>query len=334
MFSKDFLTRLKSNKRGYFSLIFLLTIFVLSLFAEIIANDKPLLIRFDGRFYVPFFEKISETQFGGELLSEADYSDHEVQRLIKEKGWMVFAPIHFSYDSINFDLDRPAPSAPSLTNIFGTDDQGRDVFARLLYGIRISLAFGFILSFFSLLIGILFGALQGYFGGLTDIFLQRFMEIWSSLPVMFLLMILAAVITPSFTILLFLMLLFSWISVVGYVRAEFLRLRNFEFVRASKALGASNWRIIFRHILPNASPIIIANLPFLVASSITTLTALDFLGLGLPVGSPSLGEMLAQGKNNLSSPWLAISGFLTLTIILTSLVFIGEALRDAFDVRK
>lgn len=334
LFSSDFLARLRSNKRGYFSLIFLLAIFVLSLFAEVIANDKPLLAGFGGKIYFPFLQQISEEEFGGQLLSEADYSDPEIQKLIKKNGWIIFAPIRFSFDTINLDLNDPAPSSPSLVNILGTDDQGRDVFARLLYGIRLSLAFGFILSAFSLVIGVVLGAMQGYFGGLIDIILQRFIEIWSSLPMMFLLMIFAAVITPSFVMLLFLMLLFSWISVIGYVRAEFLRLRNFDFVRASRALGASDWRIMFRHILPNAAAIIIANLPFLIASSITTLTALDFLGLGLPVGSPSLGEILAQGKNNLSSPWLAIAGFLTITSILTALVFVGEALRDAFDSKK
>lgn len=332
--SSQFILRFKKNRYGYYSLIIFLTILLISLCSEFIANNKPLIIKFDNKIYFPIFENISEKFFGGEFETEADYLDPEVTELINKKGWLIYAPVKFSFNTINLSLSNPAPSKPNKENILGTDDQGRDVLARILYGIRISLLFGILLSFFSIVIGIIIGAIQGYFGGLVDLFLQRFTEIWSSMPTLFLLIILSSIIDPSFFILLLLMMLFSWISVSSYVRAEFLRLRNFEFVKASKALGASNLRIIFLHILPNASPIIIANLPFLVAGSITTLTALDFLGLGLPVGYPSIGELLAQGKNNISSYWLGISGFLIITIILSLLVFIGESLRDGFDSRK
>lgn len=328
------LTRFKKNKRGYASFLILSAIFILTLLAELIANDKPLLVRFNGEFYFPIFHSVPETNFGGEFETATDFRDPQVQQLIKENGWLIFPLIPFSYDTINYDVTSPAPSKPTFSNLLGTDDSGRDVLARVIYGIRVSLIFGLTLTFFSAVLGIFLGAIQGYFGGLCDLILQRFMEIWSSMPVLFLLIILSSIIEPSFFTLLGLMLLFSWMSLVGYVRAEFLRLRNFDFVRASKALGASNFRIIFRHILPNASPIIIANLPFLLAGSITTLTSLDFMGLGLPIGSPSLGELLAQGKNNLTAYWLGISGFVLITTLLTLLVFIGEAMRDAFDTRK
>ncbi len=329
-----FFAKFKKNKRGYFSFLALAFIFFFTIFAEFIANDKPLLLRFNGEFYFPILKNISEKNLGGEFKTTADFRDPAVKKLIEKNGWMIFPPIPFSYDTINFNITSPAPSKPSATNLFGTDDNGRDVLARVIYGIRISLIFGLILTFFSAILGIFLGATSGYFGGLCDLVLQRFMEIWSSMPVLFLLIILSSIIEPSFFVLLALMLLFSWMSLVSYVRAEFLRLRNFDFIRASKAMGASNFRIIFRHILPNASPIIIANLPFLLAGSITTLTSLDFLGLGLPIGSPSLGELLAQGKNNLTAYWLGITGFVTITLILTLLVFIGEATRDAFDTRK
>ncbi|OFW80654.1 MAG: ABC transporter permease [Alphaproteobacteria bacterium RIFCSPLOWO2_01_FULL_40_26] len=329
-----FFTKFKKNRRGYFSFLIFSLLFFFTLFAEFVANDKPLLMRFSGSFYFPVFEKISEKKLDGVFESEADFRDPFVQNLIEKNGWAIFPPIRFSYDTINYKITSPAPSKPGFENFLGTDDQGRDVLARVIYGIRISLIFGLILTFFSAIFGIFLGAIQGYFGGLCDLLLQRFMEIWSSMPVLFLLIILSSIIEPNFFTLLGLMLIFSWMSLVSYVRAEFLRLRNFDFVRASKALGAGNLRIIFRHILPNASPIIIANLPFLLAASITTLTSLDFLGLGLPAGSPSLGELLAQGKNNLSAYWLGISGFIVITLILTLLVFIGEAMRDAFDVRR
>jgi microcin C transport system permease protein len=331
---KNFLNKLKKNRRGYFSLLIFVTLFCLTLFAEIIANDKPLMVGFEDKIYFPAFKSYSETDFGGEFETEADYRDKAVQELIRREGWMIFAPIPFSYDTINYQVKTPAPSKPSSQNLLGTDDNGRDVLARIIYGVRISLVFGLILTFFTVVIGIFMGAIQGYFGGLLDLALQRFMEIWSSMPTLFLLIILSSILEPSFFILLLLMLLFSWMSLVSFVRAEFLRLRNFEFVQASKAMGASNMRIIFRHILPNASPIIIANIPFILSGSIVTLTSLDFLGLGMPIGSPSLGELLAQGKNNLTAYWLGLSGFIVVTVILSLLVFIGEAFRDAFDTRK
>ena len=330
----SFFAKFKKNRRGYFSFLVLFFLFFATLFAELIAGEKPLLISFKGEFYFPIFQEISEEKLGGVFEAPADFRDPAVQKLVEKNGWMIFPPIKFSYDTINYAINTPAPSRPAAENLFGTDDQGRDVLARVIYGIRISLIFGLILTIFSAALGIFLGAIQGYFGGLTDLILQRFMEIWSSMPVLFLLIILSSIIEPNFFTLLGLMLLFSWMAMVSYVRAEFLRLRNFDFVRASRALGASHSRIIFHHILPNASPIIIANLPFLLAGAITTLTSLDFLGLGLPVGSPSLGELLAQGKNNLNAYWLGIAGFMTITLILTLLVFIGEALRDAFDVRK
>ena len=332
--NQTFFTKFKKNRRGYFSFLFLSSLFFFTLLAEFIANDKPLLVRFNGDFYFPIFHEVSEKNFGGKFETAADFRDPQVQELIEKNGWIIFPPIRFSYDTINYEIKTPAPSKPSLANLFGTDDQGRDVLARVIYGIRISLIFGLVLTFFSTALGIFLGAIQGYFGGIIDLILQRFMEIWSSMPILFLLIILSSILEPNFFTLLGLMLLFSWMSIVSYVRAEFLRLRNFDFVRASKALGASNSRIIFRHILPNASPIIIANIPFLLAGSITTLTSLDFLGLGLPIGSPSLGELLAQGKNNLTAYWLGIAGFATITLILTFLVFIGEAVRDATDTRK
>ena len=330
----EFLARFKKNKRGLWSFIILLSLFSISLFCEFIANDKPLLVKYDERFYFPIFSQITEEEFSGELKTPADYRDPYVRQLINAKGWFIMPLIPFSYDTINLNLDSPAPSSPTLENLFGTDDQGRDVLARLIYAIRLSLIFAISLSMLTIILAIAIGAIQGYFAGIIDISMQRFIEIWSSLPMMFLLIIFSAIIAPSFFSLLLIMLMFSWISLSSIVRAEFLRLRNFEFVMASKALGASSRRIIFRHILPNASPIIIANLPFLIASSLTTLSALDFLGLGMPVGSPSLGEILAQGKNNIQAYWLGLVGFFSLTILLTCLVFLGEALRDGFDVRK
>lgn len=327
----NFLSRLKRNRRGYFSLIIFLSLFTLTFCAELIANDKPLMVGFGDKIYFPIFTSYSETTFGGVFETETDYRDKAVQELINRDGWMISAPIPFSYDTINYDVDGPAPSKPSAENLLGTDDNGRDVLARIIYGVRISLIFGIILTFFSVVIGIFMGAIQGYFGGILDLILQRFMEIWSSMPTLFLLIILSSILEPSFFILLLLMLMFSWMSLVSFVRAEFLRLRNFDFVQSSKAMGASHRRIIFRHILPNASPIIIANIPFILSGSIVTLTALDFLGLGMPIGSPSLGELLSQGKNNLTAYWLGLSGFAVVTLILSLLVFIGEAFRDAFD---
>ena len=326
--------RFKSNRRGFYSLILFSAIFLICLFAELIANDKPLLLRYQNKFYLPILFSYSETQFGGDFATEADYRDPYLQKLIKQNGWLIFPPIPYNYGTINFSISSPAPSPPAKDNWLGTDDQARDVAARLIYGLRISLIFGLILSIFSSIIGIILGAWQGYFGGFIDLFFQRFMEIWSGLPVLFLMIILSSLIEPNFWILLLIMLLFSWMGLVGMVRAEFLKARNYDFVRAAKALGASHSRIIFIHILPNALASAFAMMPFLLSQSIITLTALDFLGLGMPIGSPSLGELLAQGKDNINAYWLTISGFVIVTLTSSLLIFIGEALRDSFDVRN
>ena len=324
----------RANRRGFWSLWIFLSIFLVTLFAEFIANDKPMLVRYDGAFYMPVLVSYPETTFGGEFPTEADYQDREVAAQIEAKGWMLWPPIRFSYDTIVRDLGRPAPSPPSGRNWLGTDDQGRDVMARLIYGFRISVLFGLVLTLLSTAIGVAAGAAQGYFGGYVDLFFQRFMEIWSGLPVLYLLIILASVVEPTFWWLLGLMLLFSWMSLVGVVRAEFLRARNFDYVRAARALGLAPLTIIRRHVLPNAMVATLTFMPFVLNGSITTLTSLDFLGFGLPPGSPSLGELLAQGKNNLQAPWLGITGFLVLATMLSLLVFVGEAVRDAFDPRK
>jgi microcin C transport system permease protein len=328
------LMNFRRNQRGFWSLWIFLCLFVLSLFAELIANDRPLLIRYDGAFYVPVFVSYPETAFGGDFLTQADYRDPVVRELIEAKGWILWPPVRYSYDTINYDLKVPAPAPPSAANWLGTDDQGRDVVARMIYGFRISVLFGLTLTLFSSVVGVSAGAVQGYFGGLTDLFFQRFMEIWGGLPVLYLLIILASVVEPSFWWLLGLMLLFSWMALVGVVRAEFLRARNFDYVRAARALGATDLVIMVKHVLPNAMVATLTFLPFILNGSITTLTALDFLGFGLPVGSPSLGELLSQGKANLQAPWLGFTAFGVLAIMLSLLIFIGEAVRDAFDPRK
>ncbi len=324
----------KGNARGYRSFWIFAVLFVTSLGAELIANDKPLLVRFDGAFYLPIFVSYPETVFGGEFETQTDYRDPYIQELIDQKGWAVWPPIRFSYRTIDFDLPVPAPSPPSRTHWLGTDDQARDVLARAIYGFRISVLFGLILTLFSSLIGVAAGAVQGYFGGLIDLVAQRFIEIWEGLPVLYLLIIMAAVIQPGFFSLLFLMLLFAWTALVAVVRAEFLRARNFDYIRAARALGVSNATIMFRHVLPNAMVATVTFLPFILTGSVTTLTSLDFLGFGLPAGSPSLGELLKQGKSNLQAPWLGVTAFMVLAVMLSLLVFIGEAVRDAFDPRK
>jgi len=311
-----------------------LILFMLSLGAEFIANEKPLLIRYDGQWYVPIFQVYPETTFGGDFPVEAYYRDAYIQEQIAAKGWMLWPPIAYSHQTVNFQLNAPAPAPPSLENWLGTDDQGRDVLARVIYGFRISVLFGLMLTLSSSVIGIAAGAVQGYFGGWTDLLFQRFMEIWSGLPLLYLIIILSALIEPSFWWLLLIMLLFSWMALVGVVRAEFLRTRNFDYVRAAKALGVGNLTIMFRHILPNAMVATLTFLPFILNGSITTLTSLDFLGFGLPPGSPSLGELLAQGKANLHAPWLGITAFMVLAVMLSLLIFIGEAARDAFDPRR
>ncbi len=326
--------RFRANKRGYFSLYIFSFLFILTLFSELISNDKPLLIYYDASFYCPLVKEYAETEFGGEFESAADYKDPYVIDLINQKGWMINPIIPFSYNTINYKLSGPAPSPPSKTNWLGTDDRGRDVVARLLYGFRISVFFGLTLTICASAIGIVAGAIQGYYGGAVDIFGQRFIEIWSSLPTLFLLIILSSVVQPNFWWLLAITLLFGWMSLVGVVRAEFLRGRNFEYVTAAKALGLSDTKIIFRHVLPNAMVASITFMPFILGGSITTLTSLDFLGFGLPVGSPSLGELLAQGKANMQAPWLGLSAFILLSLMFSLLVFIGEGVRDAFDPRK
>ncbi|MFO1071013.1 MAG: ABC transporter permease [Geminicoccaceae bacterium] len=329
------LANFRANRRGWWSFWIFLVLFVVSLFAEFIANDRPLLVRYDGQFYVPVLVAYPETTFGGIFETEAEYGDPEVQALIAEKGWIVWPPIPYSYDTVVKDLpgDR-APSPPSAQNWLGTDDQARDVVARIIYGFRISVLFGLLLTLFSTVVGIAAGAVQGYFGGWVDLGLQRFMEVWGGLPILYLLIIMSSLIVPGFWTVLGLMLLFSWMSLVDLVRAEFLRARNLDFVRAARALGVGNATIMFRHMLPNAMVSSLTFLPFLLNGSITTLTSLDFLGFGLPPGSPSLGELLQQGKNNLQAPWLGISGFVVLGLTLSLLVFVGEAVRDAFDPRK
>ena len=324
----------RANRRGYWSLWLFLAIFGLTLCAEVIANDKPLLVRYEGQFYFPVVRHYPETTFGGVFPTETVYRDPALIALIQAKGWMVWPPIPFSYDTINYALPVPAPAPPSRVNWLGTDDQGRDLVARLIYGFRISVLFGLTLTLASSLIGVVVGAVQGYFGGWVDLLFQRAMEIWSGMPVLYLLIILASIVEPNFWWLLGLMLLFSWMSLVGVVRAEFLRGRNFDYVRAARALGVRNTVIMFRHVLPNAMVATITFLPFILNGSITTLTSLDFLGFGLPPGSPSLGEMLSQGKANLQAPWIGLTGFFVLAVMLSLLIFVGEAVRDAFDPRK
>jgi microcin C transport system permease protein len=324
----------KANKRGFWSLWIFLAVFGFTLFGEFVANDNPLLVKFNGHYYFPVFVSYPETAFGGEFETEARYRDAYVRKKIEANGWMIWPLIPYSYNTINYNLDQPAPSPPSRENWVGTDDQGRDVLARMIYGFRISVLFGFALTLFSSVLGIAAGAVQGYFGGRTDILLQRFIEIWGGLPMLYMLIIMASLVQPNFWWLLCLMLMFSWTSLVHVVRAEFLRARNFDYVRAAKALGAGDTVIMFKHVLPNAMVATVTFMPFILNHSITTLTALDFLGFGLPPGSPSLGELLNQGKNNLQAPWLGISAFCVLALMLTLLIFIGEAARDAFDPRK
>lgn len=329
------LANFKANKRGFWSLWIFLFLFIASLFAELIANDQPLLVRYQGSFYFPVISTYNETTFGGEFDSPADYKDPYIEELIAENdGWMLWPPIRYGHQTINYDLPVPAPSPPTTENWLGTDDQGRDVLARVIYGFRISILFALVLTLFSSVIGVIAGAIQGYYGGKIDLLFQRFIEIWSGLPVLFLLIILASLVEPNFWWLLGIMLLFSWMTLVDVVRAEFLRGRNLEYVRAARALGVANSQIMFRHILPNAMVATLTFMPFIFSSGIVTLTALDFLGFGLPPGSASLGELIAQGKENLHAPWLGLTAFMVLSVMLTLLIFIGEAVRDAFDPRK
>lgn len=326
--------RFRHHRRGYWSLWIFLSVFMLSLCAEFIANDKPLLVHYQQRWYAPLFFNYSESDYGGPFATAADYQDPWLQQRIENHGWALWAPIRFGANSINFASQVPFPSPPSRQNWLGTDANGGDVMARLLYGLRISLLFGVLLTLFSSVMGIVIGAIQGYFGGMVDLIGQRLIEVWSGMPSLFLLILLSSVIQPSFWWLLLVTVLFGWMSLVSVVRAEFLRTRNFDYIRAAQALGVSDGRIMLRHILPNAMVATLTFLPFILCGSITTLTSLDFLGFGLPIGSPSLGELLLQGKNNLQAPWLGLSGFFTLAILLSLLIFIGEAVRDAFDPSK
>ena len=355
------LDNFKANRRGLWAFWLFLAMFLMSLGSEFLANDRPILAYYKGELLAPAFVTYPEEKFGG-FLARTDYRDPTIAKEIDAHGWMLWPPIRYSYDTHNLDLPTPAPSPPTWLlskqqcdaaaakkiapgepnrgcadiewNWLGTDDQGRDVVARLLYGFRLSVLFGLILATVSSAIGVAAGAIQGYFGGRVDLIFQRVIEIWSSLPQLYLLIIISSFLTPGFFILLGILLLFSWVSLVHVVRAEFLRARNFEYVNAARALGLSDAKIILRHLLPNATVATLTFLPFILNSSITTLTSLDFLGFGLPPGSPSLGELLLQGKSNLQAPWLGLTGFAIIALMLSLLIFIGEAVRDAFDPRK
>ena len=328
------LKNFKSNKRGLYSFWIFTFLFFISIFADIISNDKPIIVKFEEKFFFPIIYYYPETAYGGDFETEADYKDPYVINLIENNGWLIMPIIPYRYNTIIRDLETPAPSPPSLKNWLGTDDQARDVLSRLIYGFRISILFGFVLTFFSMLIGVTAGAIQGYFGGKIDLIFQRFMEIWSAIPTLYILIILASIVQPNFWWLLIILLLFSWMGYVGVVRAEFLRARNLDYVRAAKALGVSNIIIIWRHLIPNATIATVTFLPFSLSASVTALSGLDFLGFGLPPGSASLGEMVNQGRNNLQAPWLGLTSFFTLGIMLGLLVFVGEAIRDALDPRK
>lgn len=332
--SRRRLAQFRANRRGRWSFWIFMALFLISLFAELIANDKPLVVYYKGDFYAPFLKVYPETVFGGEFETETDYRDPYVRELISDNGWRIDALIPYSYQTINYNLTVPAPSPPTLENLLGTDDQGRDVLARLIYGFRISVLFGLCLTVLGSAVGVVVGAMGGYFGGWFDLLSQRFIEVWSGMPVLFLLIIMSSVIEPGFFSLLILMLLFSWMTLVDVVRAEFLRTRNLDYIRAATALGVATPVIMFRHALPNAMVATLSLMPFVLAGSITTLTGLDFLGFGLPPGSASLGELLSQGKNNLQAPWLGVTAFLSLAVMLSLLTFVGEAVRDAFDPRK
>ncbi|MBV6748700.1 ABC transporter permease [Pseudomonas chlororaphis] len=333
--SRRRLDRFKANRRGWWSLWLFAALFVLSLGGELIANDKPLVLSYQGSLYFPVFKRYTEQEFGGQLPFQADYrSDYVRQLITKDGGWMLFPPIPFGADTPNYDLNKPAPSPPTTVNWLGTDDQARDVLARVIFGARVSILFALALTAVSALIGIAAGALQGYYGGWIDLLGQRLLEVWSGLPVLYLLIILSGFVEPNFWWLLGMMALFSWLALVDVVRAEFLRGRNLEYVKAARALGLTDRKIILRHILPNAMNATLSYLPFILTGAISTLTALDFLGFGMPAGSASLGELIGQGKQNLQAPWLGFTAFFTLALILSLLVFIGEALRDAFDPRS
>lgn len=324
----------KQNKRACVSAFLFCLIMLLSFFAEFIANDRPLIVSYKGSFYFPVFKTYTDAEFGGDFPTPADYKDEFIAGNIKSNGWMLMPPIPFSFNTVDFMMKEPTPAAPGAVHWLGTDDEGRDILARLLYGVRLSVVFAFVLTFFSSLIGIAAGAVQGYFGGKVDIVMQRFIEIWDSLPQLFILIIVASLFVPGFWTLLIILLFFSWTSLTGMVRAEFMRTRNFEFVKAARVLGVGSWRIIYRHILPNAVVAAVTFIPFLISEAVVSLTALDFLGLGLSQDYPSLGDLVRQGKDNLQAPWIGISAFVVLSALLTLLIFIGEGVRDALDTRK
>lgn len=328
------LGRYIKNKRSRAALFFLGIVLVLSLFAELIANDKPIILKYQGEYFFPIAKVYTDARFGGDFPTEANYKDPFIRGNIEAEGYMIMPPVEFSYNTVDYELNEPFPSAPSKRHWLGTDEEGRDILARLLYGIRLSFVFAFLLTLLSSLIGVAVGAVQGYFGGKVDIVLQRIIEIWDSMPQMFVLIIVASVFVPSFWTLLMILLLFSWTELTGMVRAEFLRARNFEYVKAAKAIGVGNWRIMWRHILPNALVTTVTFVPFILAGAVVALTALDFLGLGLGYNYPSLGDLVRQGKDNLQAPWIGLSVFFVLSMLLTALIFIGEGVRDAMDKRK
>ena len=327
--------RFTTNKRGYYSLIFFLVVFSVSLGAELVSNDKPYLVYYNSGFYFPIFKSYPETSFGGDFETETDYRDPYILDIITTKPNRAFFPFNpHTYNSINQQLDQPVPSPPTRINLLGTDDRGRDVLARLVYGFRISVLFGFALTFIGTGLGIIAGAVQGYFGGKIDLFFQRFIEIWGAMPELYLLIIFSSIFAPSILLLLILLSLFGWMGLSDYVRAEFLKGRNMDYVVAAKALGVSNLTIMFKHLLPNGMTPVITFLPFRMSGAILALTSLDFLGLGVPPSTPSLGELLAQGKSNIEAWWLSLSTFAVLVGTLILLIFIGEALRETFDPRQ
>jgi microcin C transport system permease protein len=327
--------RFRSDRRGYFSLIIFSVLFILSLFSELISNDRPLIARYDGQILFPIAKDYSEKAFGGDFDSPADYLDPFIrQQLTRDGNWALYPLNHYRHDTLNYFAKSPNPAPPSTDNWLGTDDRGRDVFARLLYGFRVSILFGLALTITGTILGVMTGAVQGYFAGRTDLFFQRFMEIWGSMPELYLLIIFASIFEPSILLLLLLLSLFGWMGLSDYVRADFLRNRNLDYVQAARALGLSNGQIIWRHVLPNSLTPVVTFLPFRMSGAILALTSLDFLGLGVPPSMPSLGELLAQGKNNLDAWWIALSTFMVLTITLLLLTNIGDALRNSLDVRR
>ena len=327
--------RFRSDRRGYFSLIIFSVLFILSLFSELISNDRPLIARYDGQILFPIAKDYSEKAFGGDFDSPADYLDPFIrQQLARDGNWALYPINHYRHDTLNYFAKSPNPAPPSSDNWLGTDDRGRDVFARLLYGFRVSILFGLALTITGTILGVITGAVQGYFAGRTDLFFQRFMEIWGSMPELYLLIIFASIFEPSILLLLLLLSLFGWMGLSDYVRADFLRNRTLDYVQAARALGLSNGQIIWRHVLPNSLTPVVTFLPFRMSGAILALTSLDFLGLGVPPSMPSLGELLAQGKNNLDAWWIALSTFMVLTITLLLLTNIGDALRNSLDVRR